>query len=261
MTHASDTTDEPRILLVDDSPDELRLLSEMLRVGRFRLLVAGDGRQGYQRAVSRQPDLILMDVAMPNMDGFTACRLLKADPATRQIPVIFLTAKNAPEERLEGFRLGGVDYVSKPFLAEEVMARIRIHLNRSPRNVVTHKADGASTARRPDEVIAQAALHLIQDRLEDLPSLSELARMVGTHERKLGDIFRARFGMPVSTYIGEERIRAARKLLEETGISVQKIAEQVGFQTGAGFATVFRKRMGMTPSLYRQSLQEESNES
>src|SRR5512133_3519711 len=81
--------DAPRILLVDDSQDELRLLAEMLRVERFRLSVANDGRRGYQRAVALLPDLIMLDVAMPQMDGFTAMRLLKADPATRDIPVIF----------------------------------------------------------------------------------------------------------------------------------------------------------------------------
>lgn len=262
MTSPPALSDEPpRILLVDDSPDELRLLSEMLRVGRFRLIVAGDGRQGYQRAVSRQPDLILMDVSMPDLDGFTACRLLKADPATRHIPVIFLTAKNAPEERLQGFRLGGVDYVSKPFLAEEVIARIHIHLNRPGQHPMSLRTEESrSRPRHPDDVIAQAAVRLIQDRLEALPPLPELAHMVGTHEKKLGEIFRARFGMPVSGFIGEERIRVARKLLDETEMPVQEIAEQVGFQTGASFATVFRKRMGMTPSMYRLSLQEKSGE-
>ncbi|MDD4929571.1 MAG: response regulator [Gallionella sp.] len=248
----------PQILLVDDSPHDLRLLSEMLRAKGFRLILASDGRQGYQRAVSRQPDLILMDVEMPDMDGFTACRLLKTDPATRHIPVIFLTAKNAPEERLQGFHLGGVDYVSKPFLAEEVIARIRIHLNHP--QPMSHQTWVSGTARRTDEVIAQAAVQLIQDRLEQMPPLPELARMVGAHEKKLCAIFHTRFGMPVSAFIGEARIRAARKLLEETDIPVQQIAEQVGFGTGAGFATTFRKRMGMTPSVYRQSWQDKEEE-
>ena len=96
--------------------------------------------------------------------------------------------------------------------------------------------------------------------MELLPPLPELAHMVGTHEKKLGQIFHARFGMAVSTFIGEERIRAARKLLEETDTPVQQVALQVGFGTGAGFATTFRKRMGMTPTLYRQSLQKMDEE-
>lgn len=248
------------ILLVDDSLDELRLLSGMLRAERFRLTVASDGRKGYQRAVVSQPDLILMDVAMPQLDGFSACRLLKADPATRHIPVIFLTAKNTPEERLLGLRLGGVDYVSKPVLAEEVVARIRIHLNRLHGASTTHRLDGAAVVRHPDEVIFRAASALIQDRLESLPLLPEIARMVGTHEKRLGQIFRDRLGMTVSAFAAEERIRLGSRLLAATDMSIQKIAEQVGFGGAGNFTTAFRKRMGMTPSLYRQALQDREGE-
>jgi CheY-like chemotaxis protein len=248
------------VLLVDDSLEELRLLSGMLRAEHFRLTVADDGRKGYQRAVVSQPDLILMDVAMPQLDGFSACRLLKADPATRHIPVIFLTAKNAPEERLLGLRLGGVDYVSKPVLAEEVVARIRIHLNRVRNGNVTHTLDGSRPQRQPDEVIFRAAADLIQDRLENLPPLPEIARMVGTHEKKLGQIFRERLGLTVSAFAAEERIVVARRLLAETDMNIQTIAEQVGFGSAGNFTTAFRKRMGMTPSLYRQALQEQEDE-
>lgn len=246
----------PRILLVDDSQEELRLLSEMLRVERFRLSVASNGRQGYQRAVVSQPDLILMDVAMPQLDGFAACRLLKADPATCHIPVIFLTAKNAPEERLQGLRLGGVDYVSKPFMAEEVIARIHIHLNRARSNVVTHRADESRPTRHPDEVVAQAAVNLIQDRLNDLPPLPEIAHLIGTHEKRLRQIFHAQLGVTMSTFIREERIRVACQLLTETEMSIQKIAEQIGFGKPGNFTTAFHERMGVPPSEYRQAMRD-----
>lgn len=245
------------VLLVDDSLDELRLLSDMLRAERFRLTVARDGRTGYQRAVVSQPDIILMDVSMPELDGFAACRLLKADQATRHIPVIFLTAQNAPEERLRGLQLGGVDYVSKPALAEEVIVRLRIHLNyRSGPKPETSvpKAE----VRDPDEVILQAACNEIRNRLDAMPSLPEIARRVGTYEKRLGQIFRERLGTTVSTFVAEERIRLARRLLSETAMSIQQIAEQVGFGTGGNFTTAFRKRMGMTPSAYRHGLQEEA---
>lgn len=250
----------PHILLVDDSLEELRLLSSMLRAERFRLTVASDGRKGYQRAVVCQPDMILVDVAMPQLDGFSACRLLKADPATQHIPVIFLTAKNAPEERLRGLQLGGVDYVSKPVLAEEVIARIRIHLNRVRGGNAPPAPAGSHVARHPDEVIFKAATELIQDQLEALPPLPEIARMVGTHEKKLGHIFRKHLGMTVSAFAAEERIRMARRLLAETDMNIQRIAEQVGFGNGGNFTTAFRKRMGMTPSVYRQALHEPGDE-
>src|SRR3546814_18103872 len=88
------------------------------------------GAQGYQRAQALQPDLILLDVHMPVLNGFNASRLLKNDPATAHIPIIFLTSANDLNDLLEGLTNGGVDYVIKPFEQEEVLARIRIHLGR-----------------------------------------------------------------------------------------------------------------------------------
>ena len=257
MNFPSQLSDEKRrVLLVDDSLEELQLLSGMLRASNFRLSVASDGRQGYQRAVVSQPDLILLDVVMPGLDGFSTCRLLKADPATCHIPIIFLTAKNAPEERLQGLKLGGVDYISKPVLAEEVLMRVSIHLNRTLTSHAPDEEGKAQVARRPDDAIFGAAQDLIRDMLDQLPSVSELARTVGTHEKKLGQIFRERLGMTVSAFIAEERIVVARRLLVETGMAIQSVAEQVGFDSAANFSTAFRKRMGMTPSVYRQAFQE-----
>ena len=97
------------ILLVDDSAEDLTLLTEYLRSTRFRITVAFDGREGYQKASLLLPDIILMDVRMPRTDGFAACRLLKADPRTRDIPVIFLSGCNELDDRLEGLHLGAVD--------------------------------------------------------------------------------------------------------------------------------------------------------
>lgn len=255
MRHPRNLSENPaHVLLVDDSLDELRLISATLRAEGFRLTVASDGRKGYQRAVVSQPDIILMDVVMPQLDGFCACRLLKADPATRHIPVIFLTAKNEPEERLQGFKLGGVDYVSKPVLAAEVIARIRIHLDRSKNAVAVRTHAEPSATRDPDDVIFKAASDEIRDRLEALPPIPEIARMVGTHEKRLGQIFRDRLGMTVSTFVSEERIRLGCSLLTDTAMNIQQIAEQAGFGTGANFTTAFRKRMGMTPSSYREAM-------
>lgn len=253
---ASTIHEPPHVLLIDDSLDELRLLSATLRTEHFHLTVANDGRKGYQRAVVGQPDMILLDISMPDLDGYGACRLLKADPATRHIPIIFLTAKNEPEERLRGLQLGGVDYVSKPVLAAEVVARIRIHLSRVGSGGALLARAEQPTPRAPDDVIFNAASAEIRSRLEALPSVPEIARLVGTHEKRLGKIFRERVGMTVSAFAAEERIRMARSLLAETDMSVQQIAEQVGFGTGANFTTAFRKRMGMAPTVYRRALQQ-----
>lgn len=123
--------DMPRqsILIVDDTPANLRVLLEHLQANGFLVLVAEDGEEGVQRAEYACPDLILLDVKMPGIDGFEACRQLKSNPKTRDIPVIFMTVLDDENDKVAGFAAGGVDYITKPFQIAEVMARVRTHLS------------------------------------------------------------------------------------------------------------------------------------
>ena len=124
----------PTLLLIDDSIAELRVLIDLLSARKWRVVVAFDGLDGYRKAVAKQPDLILLDVQMPGMDGFGTCRRLKADPRTRDIPVLFLTAAQDRMDRLTGLSIGAVDYVVKPYACEEeVLARVGIHLELAQR--------------------------------------------------------------------------------------------------------------------------------
>ncbi len=117
------------ILIVDDKPDNLRLLVGILRDMNFKVRPAKDGQTALDSAISDPPDLILMDILMPGMDGYETCTLMKADGRTRDIPVIFISALDAPFDKIRAFRTGGVDYVSKPFNEEELLARITTHLS------------------------------------------------------------------------------------------------------------------------------------
>ncbi len=117
-----------RVLLVDDTPANLKLLRQALEPEGYRILIAPSGEAALKIARSAQPDLILLDVQMPGLDGFETCRCLKQDPATQDIPVIFVTARAETEAIVEGFRAGGIDYIVKPFQSEEVLARVRTHL-------------------------------------------------------------------------------------------------------------------------------------
>ncbi|UGQ46855.1 response regulator [Massilia endophytica] len=117
------------ILIVDDSAFEQRMLVDLLSELPYRVAVAFNGHQAYRLATEQQPDLILLDVRMPDMDGYTCCRLLKANPLTRDIPVIFLSGADAAEVRLKGSALGAADCVSKPFVPGELAARIHAQLN------------------------------------------------------------------------------------------------------------------------------------
>ena len=117
-----------RVLVVDDTPANLDLLSRTLEEGGLEVTVAPRGEVALRLVGINPPDLILLDVRMPWMDGFEVCRRLKADAATRDIPVVYITALGEVEEVVQGFEAGGVDYIRKPFRKEEVLVRVRTHL-------------------------------------------------------------------------------------------------------------------------------------
>ncbi len=116
------------VLVVDDIEENLRVLSDTLVQAGFHPLQAKSGERAIQVAAKARPDLILLDIKMPGMDGFETIKRLKEDPETADIPVIFISALNQIEDKVEGFRSGAVDYVSKPFQKEEVVARVGTHL-------------------------------------------------------------------------------------------------------------------------------------
>ncbi len=120
---------EYTILIVDDTPANLRMLAEMLRKQGYKVRPAPNGKRALSTAKNELPDLILLDIMMPGMDGFEVCRQLKADERTRDIPIIFISALNEGFDKMTTYSIGGVDYITKPFHQEEVLARIHTHLS------------------------------------------------------------------------------------------------------------------------------------
>ena len=116
------------ILVIDDDPSACDLFAKALGDAGYSVLDAASGEAGLQTAAAAGPDLILMDAVMPGMSGFEACRRLKARPGLDQIPVMFMTGLSDSEHVVEGFRAGGVDYITKPVVLDELIARIRVHL-------------------------------------------------------------------------------------------------------------------------------------
>ena len=116
------------ILLVDDNPTNIDVLYNFLADVGYDVLVAEDGITALERVTYTQPDIILLDIMMPNMDGFEVCRTLKADPETSEIPILFITAMGSVEDKVRGFEMGGVDYITKPFQNQEILARIQNHM-------------------------------------------------------------------------------------------------------------------------------------
>jgi CheY-like chemotaxis protein len=116
------------ILIVDDTPANLGVLVETLGAAGYQLMVAEDGEEALTQTAQTQPDLVLLDVMMPGIDGFETCRRLKAQPHTRDIPVLFMTALSETADKVKAFAAGGVDYITKPIEHEEALARVRTHL-------------------------------------------------------------------------------------------------------------------------------------
>lgn len=117
----------PTVLIVDDTPDNITLLSNLLK-DKYNTKVATSGATALQIVASAKIDLVLLDIMMPEMDGYETCRRLKADPQSAAIPVLFLTAKSQPEDEALGLSVGAVDFLRKPVIPDELFARVRAHL-------------------------------------------------------------------------------------------------------------------------------------
>lgn len=117
-----------RILVVDDTTENLQVIGAILRKAGYQLSIAKRGQQGLDIAARTPPDLVLLDIMMPEMDGFEACKRFKADFKLKEIPIIFLTASNEAENVVKGFELGAVDYITKPFNTAELLSRVNTHL-------------------------------------------------------------------------------------------------------------------------------------
>jgi two-component system, sensor histidine kinase and response regulator len=120
--------DTVNILIVDDQPDNLRILYHYLNSAGYDVLIAEDGLQALECITNIVPDLILLDIMLPGLNGFEVCRRVRAMPQHCDIPIIFMTVLNGMADKLEGFQAGGVDYITKPFHHEEVLARVKTHL-------------------------------------------------------------------------------------------------------------------------------------
>ncbi|HYL47213.1 MAG TPA: SpoIIE family protein phosphatase [Candidatus Limnocylindrales bacterium] len=169
-------SDQKLILIVDDTPTNLGVISGAL-TDTYKTKVATNGQKALALASGEEkPDLILLDVVMPEMDGYEVCTRLKADPATREIPVIFLTGQTSVEDETRGFSVGGVDYVHKPFSPAIVKARVHSHiLLREARAQLARQLDVLNTEL---EMAHQIQLSILPHELPKLPGLDIAARFL-----------------------------------------------------------------------------------
>lgn len=252
-------TPRQRILLIFQEGPERSLLSATLGRAGHPVSLAGAGLPGCRLAALDQPELIVADLALPDIDGYACCRLLKADPACAPIPLILVGADAGPRERVAGLVLGAVDFLSKPYDMDELLARIRVHLGLAARASVPKAAAGetqaTAAAPRPldlDALVLAAACRVIDANLAALPALAEIARAAGTYRERLNALFNERLGKSVFEHVRDRRHARAAQLLRETDLDVGEIAALVGFKNARNFSTAFRARSGMAPLAWRR---------
>ncbi|MCP4359006.1 MAG: hybrid sensor histidine kinase/response regulator [Chloroflexi bacterium] len=171
MSDSRNGADPANILIVDDTPANLRLLAGILTDAGYQVRPARDGRIALTAAQSIPPDLILLDIMMPDIDGYEVIRRLKADERTRDIPVIFISALDDVHDKIKSFSLGGVDYITKPFQAEEVLARVKSH-------ITIHRLQQDLRDQVAElDAFAHTVAHDLKNPLAFIVSIADLMRM------------------------------------------------------------------------------------
>jgi diguanylate cyclase (GGDEF)-like protein len=169
-----DTSKGNKILIVDDTPENIDVLRQTLAPEGYKISVAPSGEKALNIAQRVIPDLILLDIMMPGIDGFETCARIKKDPLLKDIPVIFISAKSETEDIVEGFNHGGVDYISKPFRQEEVFARVNTHLKIKNQIIdVTKTAASKNQSLKKELEVSRETANKLSKKLEETESKSK----------------------------------------------------------------------------------------
>ena len=263
---ANNEIQSPHILIIDDDLDQLRLLIMALRNTSYRVSVALNGDQGYARAAALLPDLIFLDVRMPGRSGIAVARLLKTNPATENIPILFLSSLADSADKLAGLKAGGVDYINKPFHVDEILERVRIHLSLSRKNSQSLSKDGDIDHPNSDDTPAtpapanlalkQIAVEFILKHLgESSLKISDVSHNVGVSTRRLNHVFEIYGGISAFEFIRQERMRRSALMLGQTTLSIAEIAAEVGYANPANFSTEFKKFWKKSPTQLRSEFE------
>lgn len=248
---------DAHILVIAPEPAGVADLLALLRTSFARISFALDAQQGLARCQSLQPDVVLSEYHLPRLRGDTFMRILRANPQTAAIPVVFLSAIPCTDSQLMALRSGARDFIAYQTNVQLVMERIRLHLGLKE---VGKRAGEANKNELLEDLLRTPAQHHlvdavqqhVRDNLSDCLTAESLAEMFGTTGRRLNELFKGSCGFTVHDFVRSSRMRYAMQLLRQTDMAVTNVAVESGYVNPANFATAFRQYSGLSPSVYRQ---------
>jgi signal transduction histidine kinase/CheY-like chemotaxis protein/AraC-like DNA-binding protein len=248
--------DKPLILIVEDESEIRSFLNDNLS-SNYHIHEAGNGRSGFELALKIEPDIIITDIIMPEMDGLELCSQIKSDPRTSHIPVILLSARTGLENKLKGIETGADAYIEKPFIIDLVKTQIHSILN--SRNLLKMKFSkelivkpSDITITPADSTILDKAISIVEKKMSDGGfGPSEFAREIGMSRSSLHRKLKTLTSMTASEFIQSIRLQRASGLINSSQLSIEEISIMVGFNSPAYFTKCYKKYFGTTPTGFK----------
>lgn len=221
----TDTTIKGTLLVIDDIPDNIKILLEILTRLHFKVLTAREGQQGIKIAEYVLPDLILLDIMMPEMDGFEVCRQLKSQAATQAIPIIFMTALDDVQSKIKGFECGAADYITKPFQHKEVVARVdtHIHLYQLQQQLQAQMKELEQRNKELD-AFAHTVAHDLKNPLNGVINLTEILLETCPFDTHNSAVVKCKERLQIVTQAGRQMLNIIESMLLLASVSKQKPA-------------------------------------
>ncbi|MEM1308746.1 MAG: response regulator [Cyanobacteria bacterium P01_D01_bin.71] len=258
------------VLVIEDEQQTRSVFLKCLTFEGFRVQGASNGSEGIRLAQKYLPDLVVCDIMMPDMDGYSVLSTLRVSQATAAIPLIFLTAKVTMADLRRGMELGADDYLTKPCTVEQFLSAIATRLKRHEEIRGTARAtksasfkssapsNSLSQASQADSIFPNCAklasvFEFIERHYQEPINLSDVAQAAGYSPAYLTNLVQAETGLTIKRWIIERRMLQARQLLKTTTDSVRQIAECSGYADAGYFARQFRQFHGVSPQVWRQN--------
>lgn len=248
--------DKPILLIVDDEVEMRDYIASIL-AGKYQIIYASNGKDGFDMAITQIPDLIILDVVMPIMDGFQTSNLLKSDQLTSHIPVIMLTAQNEPESKLKALQSKIDAFLTKPFYEDELLLRVENLIQRhemlKQRYANLEEQNEVKTNVVNDAMLNQLTKYIESELSNSDLEVTEICKALHISRTQLHRKLKSLTGLSATQFVRNVRLKKAKLQLKNTDLNITEVAYDCGFKTLSYFTRIFSKETGQSPTEYRNA--------